>query len=56
MKTCDRVQQRLPEYWAGTIAVKDHREIDQHLETCAECKAEADQLGRLWNNLDLLPS
>jgi hypothetical protein len=55
MKTCDRVQQRLPEYWAGTIAVKDHREIDQHLETCAECKAEADQLGRLWNNLDLLP-
>jgi hypothetical protein len=55
MKTCDRVQQRLPEYWAGTMAVKDHRDIDQHLETCAECKAEADQLGRLWNNLDLLP-
>ncbi len=52
---CEHVQQRLPEYWAGTIAMNDHREIDKHLETCPACKAEAAQLGALWANLDLVP-
>jgi len=53
---CEQVQQRLPEYWAGIIAVNDHREIDRHLEECPDCRAEATQLGRLWKDLDRIPA
>ncbi len=52
---CEWVRQNLPNYWAGTIAVKDHREIDTHLEGCPACQAEASELGKLWTRLDLIP-
>lgn len=52
---CEWVRQNLPDYWAGTIAVKDHREIDAHLEGCTACQSEASELGRLWTRLDLIP-
>lgn len=52
---CEWVRQNLPGYWAGTIAVKDHREIDTHLEGCAACQSEASELGKLWTGLDLIP-
>lgn len=53
---CEQVRQSLPEYWAGLLAVKQHREIDAHLETCLSCRTEAAELGRIWNRLDDIPS
>ena len=44
---CENVQMRLPEYWAETIPVNVHREIERHLQTCQVCKAESAMLGKL---------
>ena len=48
---CEDVQTRLPEYWAESIAVSAHREIEQHLQGCGACRAEAETLGKHWTNL-----
>lgn len=53
--TCEQVQQRLPEYWAGLISMNEHRDVDAHLAACDACRSEAAELGRLWTNLDRVP-
>ena len=53
---CEKVQKLLPEYWAETIPVNSHREIEQHLHQCDTCQAEAEMLGELWADLDRLPT
>jgi hypothetical protein len=53
---CENVQTRLPEYWAESIPVAAHREIERHLQGCDACRAEAETLGKLWADLDRLPS
>lgn len=55
MTQCEQIQQRLPEYWAATISVKDHKEIESHIAGCGACRAQADALGKLWRDLDLIP-
>lgn len=51
---CEQIESLLPEYWSGAIAVKDHKEVDRHLDECASCRAAADRLGSLWKKLDLV--
>lgn len=53
--TCEQIQQRLPEYWAGLISMNEHRSVDTHLAACDACRSEAAELGRLWTNLDRIP-
>ena len=53
---CEKVQTLLPEYWAETMQVNSHREIERHLRQCDTCRAEAETLGRLWTDLDRLPT
>ncbi|BDC51647.1 hypothetical protein F183_A39620 [Bryobacterales bacterium F-183] len=53
--SCEQIQQKLPEYWAGIISVNEHRAVDTHLAACQACRNESAELGRLWANLDRVP-
>ncbi|MEY2471944.1 MAG: hypothetical protein QOK28_1273 [Actinomycetota bacterium] len=39
---CASVRALLPEYAAGALDGRDRSTIEQHLQSCAECRAEAD--------------
>jgi hypothetical protein len=39
---CAAVRELLPEYAAGALDGRDRAAIEQHLQTCAECRADAD--------------
>ena len=55
-EACEPVRALLPEYWSGAISVNQHKEVDQHLAACAECRAESDYLQRVWTSLELIPA
>jgi hypothetical protein len=55
MNDCERIQTLLPEYWAESMPVAKHREVEVHLRDCPACQAEAETLGRLWESLDRVP-
>lgn len=48
---CDEMTTLLPDLWAGTLSAGDRHTLEAHLATCAACRAEADELGRLWQRL-----
>jgi predicted anti-sigma-YlaC factor YlaD len=52
---CEKIQTLLPEYWAESIPVNLHREVEQHLQQCDACRAESETLGKLWSDLDRIP-
>jgi len=54
--SCEGFRALLPEYWSGSISVNQHKEVDQHLAGCEECRAESDYLKRVWTNLELIPA
>ncbi len=37
----------LPWYLNGTLGEDERRQVDQHLSTCAACRAELDELAQL---------
>jgi hypothetical protein len=49
---CARAEERLPDYWQGTLGPADRAWLDQHLQTCAECA----ELAALWQQLSELPA
>jgi hypothetical protein len=49
--TCDDLCQALPEYWAGALSPAARAGVEAHLERCAACRAEAESLGVLWQQL-----
>ena len=55
-ESCEQFRTLLPEYWTGAISVNQHKEVDQHLAGCAECRAESDYLKRVWTHLELIPA
>jgi len=55
-ESCEHFRTLLPEYWSGAISVKQHKEVDQHLAGCEDCRAESEYLQRLWTNLELIPA
>ena len=52
---CEDAKTLMPESWNGTLDEADRLILDQHLERCAACRAETDQLKRLWVSLGELP-
>ena len=44
---CDRVRERLAELWDGRLAPVDTARDQGHLEACAECRSEWEQLNEL---------
>jgi len=44
----------LPDYLMGTIAESDRVELEDHLDSCAACRAESDQIEGVWGRMGLL--
>jgi hypothetical protein len=55
-ESCEQFRALLPEYWSGAISVRQHKEVEGHLEGCEECRGESDYLKRVWTNLELIPA
>lgn len=53
--TCDRLKERLPEYWTGSLPDNTRRELEAHLAACSGCREEADNLSAIWNLMGELP-
>lgn len=44
MSACDEIRELLPEYASGGLDGRDLSRMEQHLKSCARCRAEADEL------------
>jgi len=55
-ESCEQFRALLPEYWSGAISVNQHKEVEQHLAGCGDCRKESDYLKRVWTNLELIPA
>jgi len=55
-ESCEQFRALLPEYWSGAISVNQHKEVEQHLAGCDDCRKESDYLKRMWTNLELIPA
>jgi predicted anti-sigma-YlaC factor YlaD len=61
--TCEDIKPLFAEYWSRSLGGEQSRpaaerllEVEQHLEACESCRAEAGRLGSLWRDLALLPA
>ncbi|MGE4191604.1 MAG: HEAT repeat domain-containing protein [Thermoanaerobaculia bacterium] len=48
---CEAMQENLVRRLAGDLPADESRALDRHLGECADCRAEAESLGALWNGL-----
>lgn len=49
----DWVRARLTDYVSGELSADEHRLVGEHLAGCADCRAEAQELGRAYHGLAL---
>lgn len=54
--TCERMGTQLIAYLDDHTGGEERREIEKHLETCAECRSRAAEFRRVWNLLDEVPA
>ncbi|NOZ12719.1 MAG: zf-HC2 domain-containing protein [Acidobacteria bacterium] len=47
MKSCKQVQKQLPAFLTGGLSPERHREVEQHLKACADCRFELELLERI---------
>lgn len=52
---CDEMKLLLASRWAGELDLAQRAALETHLESCAECRAEAALLGGLWERMGSLP-
>lgn len=55
MLTCREVQELIPDYVAGRVALAEVRALELHLQTCRSCAAEVQELSRIWDLLGQWP-
>jgi hypothetical protein len=53
---CERVKEQLAEYLSGSMEGAAREKFIGHLEQCAKCRNEVEELGALWRGLEFLPS
>ena len=53
---CERLKEQIPEYLAGSLDETARERFLLHLEACAACRQEVEELGALWRGLDFLPT
>jgi anti-sigma factor RsiW len=51
MSACDDLREAMPWYVNGTLAISARAAVDEHLRTCAACRAEVDLEHRLANTM-----
>ena len=52
---CEIPPEELSRFVAGDLGAEEQRRVDEHLATCAACRAKAESLRQLDENLRLLP-
>ncbi|MGH7964921.1 MAG: anti-sigma factor family protein [Candidatus Binatia bacterium] len=55
MLTCHEVQELIPEYMAGDVALAEVRALELHVQTCQSCAAEVNELSWIWDLLGQWP-
>ncbi len=53
---CERLKEQIPEYLSGALPEAARENFLVHLESCASCRREVEELGAVWRGLELLPS
>ncbi|HSM14333.1 MAG TPA: HEAT repeat domain-containing protein [Thermoanaerobaculia bacterium] len=53
--SCDEIAETIVDSWNGTLDEAAERALAAHLAECADCRAEAERLRRLWSELAALP-
>lgn len=53
---CDQSKQLFADYWSQSLMDADEVALETHLAGCEVCRGELDRLGRLWRELEVLPS
>ncbi len=53
---CERVKEQMAEYLSGSLEGAAREKFIGHLEQCGPCRAEVEELGSLWRELEFLPA
>lgn len=53
---CEHIESQLIAYLDGRASVRERREVDQHLATCAVCRARVEGVRGVWKVLDETPA
>jgi anti-sigma factor RsiW len=53
---CEKIESQLIGYLDGRASVHERRDVDQHLASCAACRARVEGLRGVWNVLDEAPA
>jgi hypothetical protein len=51
---CERIREEYVERLTGTLSAERSMAVDQHLATCAACRAETERMRELWAELGTL--
>ncbi len=54
--TCDKIQDLLADFLTGETDESSRREVQDHIASCAACRADLEELTAAWARLGLLPS
>ena len=54
--TCEEVRQQLAEYLAERLEADEREAVAAHLAGCADCRAEAAELGEVWRAMESAPA
>lgn len=54
--TCDKIRDLLADFLTGETDESARREVQDHIASCAACRAELEELTAAWARLGLLPS
>jgi hypothetical protein len=52
---CEDCRALMPDLWTGTLPDADRAPVEMHLASCTACRAEAGQLGAVWQALEQIP-
>ncbi len=52
---CTGMENKLVEYLDGRAKPTERRAVEEHLSSCAECRARAEEFRALWSALDDVP-
>jgi hypothetical protein len=53
--TCEESKRLFADYWSQSLTGAEEIELEAHLAGCGECRAEADRLEMLWQDLARIP-
>ncbi len=52
---CEEIKKNFVEYWRGAMNAADLQSFEEHLASCPECRADAENLKHVWSALGEMP-